>query len=320
MLQRNICVLGGTGFVGTHVVSRFAAAGHRVRVLTRRRERHRELLVLPTVEVVGANVHDPAVLNEQFTGQDAVVNLVGILNEKGDKGEGFRKAHVELTQNAVHACQKQGVKRILHMSALHADATQGASHYLRTKGEAEDLVHAAGDVMHVTSFRPSVIFGAGDSFFNRFAGLLRSAPGVFPVACGNAKFAPVFVEDIAHIFAAGLDNPHTYGERYDLCGPHTYTLKQLVEYTAELIGKRRKVIALGKGLSLLQANLLEHAPGKPFSRDNYRSLQTDSVCSGPFPEVFGIEPTPLEAEVPKYIAQRRYRARFDTFRGNAGRS
>jgi NADH dehydrogenase len=309
----NICVLGGTGFVGHHLVSRLAAARYQVKVLTHRRERHRDLLVLPTVKLVEADVHNPRVLAREFADQHAVINLVGILNEKRDNGRGFRHAHTELAEKVIHACQQNGVKRLLHMSALHADAQRGASYYLKTKGEAEDLVHAAEGI-HVTSFRPSVVFGPGDSFFNRFYSLLKLAP-VLPLACGDSKFAPVFVGDVAEAFAKSLRDPDTYGQRYDLCGPEQYTLKQLVEYTARTAALTRKVLGLGPGLSRLMANVFQYTPFfKPITRDNFRSLQVNSVCSGPFPEVFGITPTGIDEVVPSYLGHTNYRNRYQQYR------
>ena len=320
-MKHQICVLGGTGFVGDRVVSALAAQGHKVRVLTRHRERHRNLLVLPTVEVFSADVHDSQQLKQYFTDQDTVINLVGILNEKRDNGKGFYHVHVELTQKVIEACQAQGVKRLLHMSALNADPASGSSFYLRSKGEAEQRVHAAKDLI-VTSFRPSVIFGPDDSFMNRFADLLRKLPLALPLACGQSRFAPVFVGDVAQAFVRSLDNPHTYGQRYNLCGPREYTLQQLVQYTAEVLGLKRNIISLGNFSSRLQANLLEYMPGKPFSRDNYRSMQMPSTCKkgdNPLRDVFGIEATPLEAEVPRYLAHKATRERYMEIRRQAHR-
>ena len=320
-MYRNICVLGGTGFVGYHVVSHLAKAGYKVRVLTRHRERNRKLLVLPTVEIISADIHDTSLLQKYFSGQDAVINLVGILNEPRDNGQGFHRAHVELAQKVVDACHAKGVKRLLQMSALNADAQNGSSYYLRSKGEAEDLVHHASNIK-VTSFRPSVIFGPGDSFFNRFACLLFRLPLFFPLACANARFAPVYVEDVAGAFIKSLNNPHTYGQRYDLCGPKNYTLKQLVEYTAKNIGLHRSIIPLGKFASQLQANILQYVPGKPFSRDNYRSMQMDSICKDngeSLKTVFNITPTSIEAEGPRYLMDNTCRRRYDEFRQHAHR-
>ena len=320
-MKHQICVLGGSGFVGLRVVSALAAEGHSIRVLTRRRERHRELLVLPTVEVIDADVHNPDDLKQHFAGQDTAINLIGILNEKRDNGKGFYHAHVELAQKVIEACKQQGVQRLLHMSALNADAATGSSYYLRSKGEAEQRVHAAHGIK-VTSFRPSVIFGPGDSFINRFADLLRLTPGVLPLACGKSRFAPVYVGDVAQAMVRSLDNPATYGQRYNLCGPHEYTLQQLVQYSAEVMGLKRTVIPLGKFTSLFQANVLQYFPGKPFSRDNYRSLQTPSVCNKGeqvLRDVFGIEPRTIEAEVPRYLINRVSRQQYMELRRHAHR-
>lgn len=302
MTTRTICMVGGTGFVGRHLAARLVQDRHHIKVLTRRRERHRDLLVLPGLQLIEADIHDPETLAREFAGCDVIINLVGILNERGHRGEGFRRAHVELPRKVVEACRQTGVTRLLHMSALGADAKEGRSHYQRTKGEGEDLVHAAEGIA-VTSFRPSVIFGRGDSFLNRFAELLRITPYFFPLACANARFAPVFVGDVVEAFTLSLGRTATEGQRYELCGPRAYTLRELVEYTARLLGLKRKIIPLGNRLSRLQAEILEWVPGKPFSRDNYLSLQTDSVCSGPFPPLFGIEPTPLENVAPSYLGR-----------------
>lgn len=305
MMHSKICILGGTGFIGSHLASLLTSLGYQVRILTRTREKHRSVLALPRVELIEADIHIPQVLTDQFTDIDAVINLVGILNEKKNDGSGFRHAHVELARKLIQSCEDTGVQRLLHMSALNADAQQGPSFYLKTKGEAEDLVHAAAsEHFHVTSFRPSVVFGPGDSFFNRFAGLLRIAPLFFPLACPDSRFAPVFVGNVAAAFAEALNNEHTYGRRYDLCGPEVYTLKQLVEYTAKSLGVHRTVIGLPPLLSRLQAQILERVPGKPFSRDNYLSLQVDSICHDNGLEQLGIHSSTIDAVVPAYLTDR----------------
>ena len=304
MSTHKICLLGGTGFVGKCLAARLCEAGHDVVILTRHRERRRDLLVLPTVRLVQGDVYDPEFLRKQFEDRDAVINLVGILNEKGRDGRGFARVHTELPSMIVEACRQTGVTRLLHMSALHASPA-APSHYLRTKALGEDAVHRAENPdFHVTSFRPSVIFGPGDSFLNRFAGLLRLTPGVFPLACPQARFQPVYVEDVVRAFVESLGNHKTFGQRYDLCGPKVYTLREIVEYVARFIGKRVCILGLNDALSYLQAAALEFVPGKPFSLDNYRSLQVDSVCESGFPEVFGVVPTPLEQIAPGYIARK----------------
>ena len=197
MKQETICILGGTGFVGRQLANRLAHYGYRVLILTRRRERHRRLIVNPNIVLLEADVHDSANLLRHFEGVEAIINLVGILNESGKKGTGFRRVHVELPEKIVAAAAASGVTRLLHMSALNADASEQNSLYLKTKGEGENLVHAAaGQQLVVTSFRPSVIFGAEDRFFNRFATLLKLSRPVFPLACPNSRFAPVYVTDV----------------------------------------------------------------------------------------------------------------------------
>lgn len=299
MTQHTICILGGSGFVGHHLCARLTEEGHQLRVITRRREPHRDMLVLPTLELKECNVYDLDALKQAMVGCDVVINLVGTLNEKGHNGSGFRRAHVELPQKVIEACRANNIHRLLHMSALGADADHGRSFYQRTKGEGERLVHDSG--LTVTTFRPSVMFGQHDSFFNRFAKLLKLSPGIFPLACAEAKFAPAFVGDVVEAYTRALSNPATYGKGYELCGPRVYTLRQLVEYTARQLGLKRLIIPLPDWMSRLQANLLEYFPGKPFSRDNYLSMQVDNICSGDFPAEFGIIPHSLESEVPKYL-------------------
>ena len=314
--KRRICMVGGTGFVGRQLVVRLADEGHYVKVLARHRERHRDLLVLPTVHVIEADVRDEATLLREFRGMDVVINLVGILNQSGRAR--FREIHVELPRRIMAACRKSNIKRLLHMSALNADAGRSASEYLRTKGEGENAMHAESGIA-VTSFRPSVIFGPEDDFFNRFVRLLKIAPYFFPLACPQAKLAPVYIGDVVEAFARALNNRASFGQRYDLCGPKSYTLKQLVEFTAQQMGINRCVIGLGKGMSSLFATLLEMVPGKPMSRDNLASLRHDSVCKGEFPAVFALTPTSIEAVVPVYLASHNTRKKYLGYRERAGR-
>lgn len=313
MTTHTIAILGGSGFVGSRLCARLARDGHTLRVLTRHRDRHRDLLVLPTVELWEGNPHDPAVLGGLFNGCDVVINLVGILNEKQHDGSGFEHAHVELPRKIVDACRTHGIRRLLHMSALGADAERGASHYQRSKGRGEALVLAATD-LRVTTFRPSVIFGPGDSFLRRFAGLLRLTPLVFPLACPNARFQTVYVGDVVECYARAIDDPHTWGHSFSLCGPRVYSFLDLVRYVARVAGTPRWIIPLPDRLSRLQAEIFEWLPGKPFSRDNYLSTKHDNVCNEAFPAVFGITPTPLESIAPYYLGAAGERRRYDRLR------
>lgn len=302
MSKRKIIILGGTGFVGRHLTAKLCALGHKVSVITRRREHHRDLLVLPTVRLVEGDVQNLALLQNEFQGHDTAINLVGILNEAGHDGRGFERAHAELPAKVIAACRASGVTRLLHMCALKA-AEDAPSHYLRSKARGEALVLAAKD-LQVTSFRPSVIFGPDDSFTRRFAKLLKLTPLVFPLACPQARLQPVFVEDVTQAFVGALDQHQCFGQAHELCGPTVYTLRELVQYIADLIGVKTRIVGLSDGLSRMQARLLEYVPGKPLSLDNYRSLQIDSVCDRGFPSVLGITPARFDEVVPSYLGQR----------------
>lgn len=314
---RNACVIGGSGFVGRRICSLLSASGVNVRVPTRYRQRAKEeLIVLPTTEVIEADVHDPGTLRQLISEMDAVINLVGVLHDRGAPG-GFQRAHAELSKKIVDACKAAGVGRYLHMSALNADVT-GPSAYLRSKGQGEQHVKQADDALAWTIFRPSVIFGRDDSFLNLFAKLVKVLP-VVALGSPDATFQPVFVEDVARAFVNSITNDETFGTSYDLCGPRVYTLRQLVEYVRELTGRHPPIIGLGDRLSYLQAAFMEWLPGPLMTRDNYESMKVDSVCHCDFPAAFRFRPTALEAVVPQYLARQDPRGRYQYFRARASR-
>ena len=309
---KNICVIGGSGFVGRHIVQLLSAQRYQVRVPTRSRERAKELILLPTVDAVDANVHDETQLARLTRGMDAVINLVGVLHDAGGE-RGFEQAHVVLTRKIIAACGANGVRRYVHMSALGADPS-GPSKYQRTKGEAEALVRASG--LDWTIFRPSVVFGRGDRFLNMFASLLKLMP-VMVLGSPNARFQPVWVEDVAAAFVRSLEDRAALGQAYDLCGPKAYRLRELVALAGDITGHRRPIVGLGDTFSYLQAFALELLPGRLMTRDNYHSMKVDNVCGQPFP--FGIEPASLEAVAPSYLGTDSPRARYRLYRDRARR-
>lgn len=318
---KNVLLIGGSGFVGGWIANRLSERGMRVTIPTRRRDNNRALILLPTVDAVEADVNDPLALAALMQGQDAVINLVGILHDADSRlpyGKGFAAAHIELPKKIVAAMQQTGVRRLVHMSALNA-AVDAPSEYLRSKGEGEAIVRAAGaaGTLDVTVFRPSVICGQGDSFLNLFAKFLRLLP-VFPLGGSAARFQPVYVGDVADAFVSALSDHATFGQCYELCGPKVYTLRELVEYTGELIGKPRPVLALGDGFSYLQAGILWLLPNPPMSPDNLRSMELDSVTDGShnYP---GWSPMPLEAVAPTYLTKINPKLRLDSYRLRAGR-
>jgi len=313
MANGSVVVLGGSGFVGRHVVNRMVEKGMRVVVPTRRRENARHLILLPTVDVLDADIHDPPTLARLAARASAVVNLVGILNESGR--DTFARVHTELATKVIAACRGAGVRRLLQMSSLNADP-QGPSRYQRSKGVAEAAVAASG--LDWTIFEPSVIFGREDRFLNLFASLLRYLP-VMALARARTRFQPVSVGDVAHCFAHALTDEATIGQRYPLCGPDVFTLHELVAYVGKLTEHERPIIELPDGAGRLQARLLELLPGTPMSRDNFASMEVDSVCNCGFPAVFGIAPTALAAVAPTYLGPAAARSSYDAYRTQGGR-
>ncbi|MFK7857363.1 MAG: complex I NDUFA9 subunit family protein [Granulosicoccus sp.] len=315
MSTRRVTLLGGSGFVGSQLTYRLAQKFDEVIVLTRRASRVRKLRTLINVKALEVNVHDAEALSSALAGSDVVINLVGILNEGGNKDESsFRNAHLGLTEKVLSACKNAGVPRYLHMSALNADTENGSSEYLRTKGMAEDLVKKESGSIQWTIFQPSIIFGEHDAFFNRFASLLRALP-IFPLAVPDARMSPVFIGDVCEVMIGSIDDQGATGATIELCGPQDYTLKELVEYTAATAGMSRKVIGLPDWASRMQARAMEFVPGKPFSRDNYLSLQTPSVGS----DACKRQSTSLDAVVPHYLGTADWAGRLQKRRAAARR-
>ena len=313
MAGETILVVGGTGFVGRYVVNQLVDAGFTVVVPTRRRSNAQHLFVLPTTNVVEVDVNTHGALVRFAQGASAVVNLVGILHETG--GQTFLDAHVALAAKVIAACKASGVRRLIHMSALHADPA-GPSKYLRSKGDAETAVAASG--LEWTIFEPSVIFGREDRFLNLFAALQRALP-LLVLPRADARFQPVFVGDVAECIVRALSTPATIEQRYRLCGPKAYTLRELVRFVGETVGTPRPIMPLGPKLGTLQAAMLEHLPGTLMSRDNLASMAIDSVCGCPFPPEFGFLPQALETIAPAYLAPESAKSRYDAYRVRGGR-
>jgi NADH dehydrogenase len=299
--MKNILLLGGTGFVGRALLAELTwDDGLCVTVPTRHRERAKALTVLPTVKVIEADVHDPAILAQLMSSQDAVINLVGVLHsaEGNPYGAEFARAHVELPKKIVAAAHAAGIQRIIHVSALKASLT-APSAYLRSKSAGEQVILESG--LAWTIFRPSVIFGAGDAFLTLFARLAKIAP-FFPLACPKTRFQPVWVNDVAVSLVASLSHTDSIGKIFDLCGPKIYTLAELVRYASVTAGHPRKIVGLPGWLAWCQAWLMEWFPNPPMTRDNLRSMQVDNICTDCSGLPFGQTATPLDAVAPFYLA------------------
>jgi uncharacterized protein YbjT (DUF2867 family) len=326
--MKHILVLGGTGFVGSHVCEKLIRAGLRVTVLTRRARNARAIQHLPALTVLECDIHNEAALTLAFSGVDAVVNLVAVLH---GSAAAFERVHVALPAAIARACQRQGVRHLVHVSALGADhlAPQtGPSNYLRSKSRGElSLVQITGNgrvagpvgqqlgvaVAHtgLTLLRPSVIFGANDKFLNVFARLQRVFP-FMPLAEAQARFQPLWVQDVAqavvHCVCTGLAAAPQLSI-LELVGSQVYTLRELVHMSACMAGinqgRGRPVIGLPRWMGQMQALILGLLPGEPLmSLDNLDSMRSDNVASGTWPglETLGIAPASLLAIGPQYLA------------------
>ena len=307
MQASRILIVGGSGFLGRHIVARLSAQNRGVIVPTRRRERARHLVLLPTVEVVQTAISTDQELDALVSRCDAVVNLVGLLHSRwGDPyGPDFAAAHVELPRRLAASCARTGVRRLVHVSALGVrdDAAALPSMYLRSKSDGERAIRETPGV-DWTIFRPSVVFGPEDQFLNMFAKLQRLFP-VMPIARPDARFQPVYVGDVAQAVVHSLDDAATVGKTYELAGPEVFTLEELVRLAGRWSGHPRPVVGLPYTLGQLQSSLLEFAPGPTLmSRDNFDSMKVDNVASGPIAPELGIVPTPLGAVAPLYLPRR----------------
>lgn len=293
-MSKQVCIIGGSGFVGRAIVRQAVRAGHTVVVACRHPERARDLLV-EGVSLVKADVTTGRGLDEAIAGSDCVINLVGLLFERGRYS--FDAAHVKGTENILEAIKRGSATQYLHMSALGAGKIP-ESRYARSKGEAETRVRQSG--LSWTIFRPSVIFGEGDSFFNKFKAMSRFAP-VLPVIAGETRFQPVWVEDVARVFVASIDNRHCFGKIYELAGPKSYSFMELMQLLMRYLGRNRLLLPIPGTAAKIMAAFMQLLPTPPLTSDQLKLLQHDSVVDGEaFPDQFG-DPAALEEVLPTYI-------------------
>ncbi|RUL74867.1 complex I NDUFA9 subunit family protein [Dyella choica] len=310
MTPQRIVVLGGTGFVGSYLAPRLAADGHRLILLSRNREQHRELTVLPDIVIRSADVYDDAVLRRHCGGADSVINLIGILNNSGRHT--FQRAHVEMARRLVGICKAAGVQRLHQMSSLNAGA--GQSQYLKTRGEAETLVKVSS--LNWTIYEPSVIFGPGDGLVTRFTNLLRKMP-VLPLARATSRMAPTYVGDVVEAIARCVADDNLATRRsFELYGPQVLTLGEIVRAIRDAAGLRTSILPLPDSLGRWQAQIAGMLPGKPFSFDNFLSLGTDSVGSADGYAALGIVPQLFTAWLPRIILGTPRQHRLDLSRQN----
>lgn len=312
---KKVCVLGGSGFVGSAIVAKLDAAGYSVKVLTRRRDVAKHLALLPNVQVEECNVSDYQALNAALRGADVVINLLGILHQS--RSVTFNAIHHQLPEQLAKICVDLNISRLIHMSSLRA-GKNAPSQYLRSKGAGEAALAEFQEQLNITIFKPSVIFGRGDRFINLFAVLIKTLPVVL-LAKPDAKFQPVWVEDVASCFVQSIANAATYKQTYELAGPKIYTFRELVKVVMTTLQIQRPLIGLNDTLSYVQAFLMEFMPVKLMSRDNVRSMEVDSVSEQAFPAIFNLTPTAVETIIPQYLIDQTPRGAYDRFRRTAAR-
>lgn len=315
MAVKTICVIGGAGFVGSSIVSKLDAAGYSVKVLTRRRERAKHLILLPNVQVVSCDIHNNQALDAGLRGSDVVINLAGILHETSNST--FEAVHHQLPKRIVKICDDLGIERFIHMSALGA-SEQAPSQYLQSKARGEVALSQFKGRVDMTTFRPSVIFGRDDKFINLFASLVKFLPVIF-LAKPDTKFQPIWVEDVANIIVNSMKDKNTFAKSYDLVGPKVYRLREIVQIIADVLMRKRLIIGLNDMFSYLQGWVMEFLPVKLMTRDNVRSMEVDSISHKPIAAEISAPLMPLEAVISEYIMNKTPRAHYDRFRRAAGR-
>lgn len=299
---RQIVILGGSGFVGRSVCAQLSKlpGAPTIIVPTRRLSQAHALRTLPRVRCVQADIFQAEALERCLAGADAVVHLVAILH--GSPSE-FERVHVDLVRQLVQACQRQGVRRVVHVSALGV-GPQAPSHYLRTKHQGEEVLHQSG--LDVSVLRPSVIFGAQDQFLNLFARMQELLP-LIALAGADAKFQPVWVEDVAAAIVQCLLRPRTIGQTFECAGPDVRNLAQLMRLAGAARGCARPIVPLPRAMGRLQAAMLEWAPGTPLmSRDNMDSMKVPNVATGACPGLLDLDirVSSLESIIPTYLTRR----------------
>jgi uncharacterized protein YbjT (DUF2867 family) len=315
MQKKQVSVLGGSGFVGSAVVTELQAEGYAVNVLTRRAYRAKHLKLLPDVSITECDVFDEAALSHALQGTDAVINMIGILHQSHKLS--FDLVHHQLPAMVGKVCRNLGISRLVQMSSLGADQN-APSEYLKSKGAGEAALASLQSSLNITVFKPSIIFGRDDRFTNLFATIAKYMP-VILLAKPEAKFQPVWVEDVAKCMVASVQNIATFGETYELAGPTVYTFKALVQLITNTLGVKRCIIGLCDKLAYTQAFMMELLPIKLMSRDNVKSMEVDSVSNAPFPAIFNVEPTALEAIMPDYLVDETQRGAYNAFRQYAAR-
>ena len=303
-MQNLVTVFGGSGFVGAQAVRQLAKAGWRIRVAVRNPNLAHAMRLhgdVGQIDIVQANVRNEASLRRALNGATASLNLVGVLRETGRQG--FQAVHVMGARNVAAAARAEGVGRVVQMSALGADP-DSESKYARTKAEGEAAVREIYPDAVVV--RPSVVFGAGDGFFNRFAAMAQTSPMLPLIGGGQTRFQPVFVGDVGQALARCVGSPEAAGQTYELGGPAALSFRALMEMMLAQIGKRRFLAPIPFPVAEVMGkagDLAGYFINPPITSDQVLLLKADNVVSGAYPGLaeLGVTATTLEAVLSTYL-------------------
>ena len=321
-MDKPILVLGGSGFIGRHLLAHLEPIGRPVRIISRNYDRSRELLVLPHVRVLLGQAHDLDVLRQAMAGVHTVVNLIGILHER--RRGAFDEIHVELPRRLVRLAVENNCRRLIHISAAGA-AQDAPSAYLRSKAAGEQVYETAleqdsnGD-LDVHLVRPSAVVGPDDHLIQRFLAMTRLNPMVLPLPAAQAQLTPVYVNDLVKALIQLISNPHHHAglSRWCFCGPQTMTLQEMVATLLRLCNIRCRVVPMPDGMARLAATVLERLPGTLLSRDNLDALTVPSLCAtNDLPRCGVPEPLAFEAVVRLHFAGHHGQKRYDGLRSMA---
>jgi len=305
-----ITVFGGTGFLGRHAVRALARAGYRIRVAVRHPNDGfflRPMGHVGQIDIVKCNVRDAGQIAAAVRGAFAVVNLTGILYQRG--AQSFEAVHVGAAEAIAKAAHAAGATALIHVSAIGADKN-AESRYAASKGEGEDRVRAA--FPDAVILRPSIVFGPEDDFFNRFAALARILPFLPLIGGGATKFQPVFVGDVAAAIVRAIGDPAARGRTFELGGPTIYTFKELMQFVLRQTCRRRFLVPVSYFVASMQAIFLQFLPKPLLTPDQVILLKSDNIVTAPQTLAsLGIEPTSIEAEVPAYLSRFRPKGQYD---------
>ena len=309
-MQGNILtIFGGSGFIASEIVYKLSKSFKEIRLLTRNTQACNQLKVIKNIQI---HLYEPSNVSSysiHVNESDVVINTVGILNES--RKQSFDDIHFDFVRKIINKSKESSVKKFIQLSALNADES-GLSKYLQSKGKADKYISSMSSTSFKTIiFRPSIVFGEKDSFFNRFKSLLKLLP-VFPLACPNSMFSPIYVKDLT-----GFIKEASLTDKYDntmqnVTGPKDYKFIELINFILSTMKIKRLIIPLNYSLSKLQAFAFTYLPGNIFTLDNFKSLQVDNISTG------GLKGTSsIEEFVPPYLNNKG--TKLDTYRKDSGR-